>query len=784
MSTKNSWKSYGGIYKTQKVTNLGIGTIVVDEVITRKKVLDTIVFEEILTIKNDLIQVGGTLSTYRPSKFASSTYHDQDVYIRNKIILAGHNVNKTISDDPATSAILKIDNDAQGALVPLVGGDYDVPLAGDAKNFIYGDVTGNRISFGTETPSAFIEINQPSTDENDQNIFTVATGKPTGKTTLLKTINNSSVDISANASTTTQSFAVSSNINGNLISTNNTFTIDNTGVEKTIQVNSYDICMNAVNNNEITSSINTIINSGNYTQLTSKTVISNREEMEGLKDETLIVYDNNNTTYLKDYYNTTTEQYTTGNALTLATNDSSGNTFQHIITPSYKGFAIGGGSTIYDNTKSLGLLGILMDDSSTTDSSFVPGISIFETGNKAVNRSVTSVNTYSPNTISHTMAINGATHIGHGEIHIRAYANFYINNVRFSKQDPLYGMAVGKKLEYSNSSPYTYNYLKTVDGGINWTVEEMNNSTYYGNDNLLLTAMPAGSRGDNNLSYLFDNNSNETGFLTLQNNNSQWNIGGPNVNVKLTHINYNDTLEIPKYEYFVKSTNNTTIYFNSDSGLDVGVDTNEITNIVDITGHSDRVYLLDTAGIVISYRYEDQTSDIINKEYHRTPTTPSTFNKIYAYSTSSVVAVGNNTIFYSNNANIDGPTWTQIINTGYNLTQVHLPNERNAIALGTRIADNVGVLLYSDDYYHTWHEVDDNTLNASGAKQLVKGALQTTSNASIHMSSLSTLVISYVVSESDSRIVYCHLPNLLNKEHSTVLDVSGNMQMSGVVYQF
>ena len=773
MSTKNSWKSYGGIYKTQEVTNLGIGTLVVDEVIARKKILETLVFEEILTLENDFIQEIGNVNTYGISKFDRSTYHNADVYIKNKIILAGNNILERDSN-----------TDAQGALATLVGSDNIVPLAGDAKNFIYGDITGNRISFGTDTPTAFIEINQPSSDENDQNVFTVATGKPNGRTTLLKTANNSGVDINANASTTTQSFAVSSNINGNLISTNNTFTIDNTGVEKTIQVNSYDICMNAVNNNEITSSINTIINSGNYTQLTSKTVISNREEMEGLKDETLIVYDNNNTTYLKDYYNTTIEQYTTGNALTLATNNSSGNTFQHIITPSYKGFAIGGGSTVSDNTKSLGLLGILMDDSSTTDSSFVPGISIFETGNKVINRSVTSINTYSPNTLSHTMEINGATHIGHGEIHIRGYANFYINNVSFSKQDPLYGFAIGKKLTSSTSSPYTYYYLKTVDGGSKWTVEEMNDGTYKQTSSLLLTAVAAGNRDDNNNSYLFDTNSSETGFLTLLNNGSQWVVGGPTVNVKLLCVNFNDTLQIPQYQYFVKSTDATTIYFNSSSGIDVADDTNVITNIIDIAGHSNRVYLLDTAGTVISYTYEDEANDIINKEYHQTPATTSTFNKIYAYSTSSVVAVGNNSIFYSNNADIDGPTWTQIINTGYNLTQVHLPNERNAIALGTRIIDNVGVLLYSDDYYHTWHEVDDNTLNASGAKQLVKDALQTTSNASMHMSGLSTIVISYVVSESDSRIVYCHLPNLLNKEHSTVLDVSGNMQMSGVVYQF
>ncbi len=773
MSTKNSWKSYGGIYKTQEVTNLGIGTLVVDEIIARKKVIETLVFEQILTLENDFIQTVGNVNTYGISKFDSSTYHNADVYIKNKIILAGNN-------------ILEIDNDqnAQGALTTLVGGDNIVPIAGDANNYIYGDVNNNRISFGTDTPTAFIEINQPSTDVNDQNIFTVATGKPTGKTTLLKTVNNSGVDVSANSSTTTQTFAVSGNFNGNLISTSNTFTIDNSGLYQSIQINSYDICINSVNNTDITSSVNTIINSGNYTQLKAKTAISNREEIEGLKDETLIVYDNNHNTYLKDYYNTSANDYITGNAVTLVTEDVSGNTFQHIITPDYKGFGIGGGSTVYDNTKSLGLLGVLIDDSSTTDSSFVPAISIVETGNKAINRSVTSINTYSPNTMSHTMEINGATHIGHGEIHIRAYADFFINNVRFSKQDPLYGIAIGKKLSTSLTSPYSYYYLKTIDGGANWVMKEMNDNTYRQSSTLLLTAIPSGSDGDSNLSYLFDTNSNETGFLQLQNNATQWGVNGPNVNVKLMHINYNDSLSTAQYEYFVKSTDATTIYFNSSSGLDVAIETSGITNIVDITGHSNTVYLLDTAGTIISYTYENLSVDLITKQYHQTPTTPSTFNKIYAFSLDSVIAVGNDTIFYSNNAGTDGPTWTQLTNTGYNLTQIHLPNERNAIALGTRISDNTSVLLYSDDYFHSWHEVDDNILNASGMKHIVRDAIQSATNVSIHMSGLSTLIISYVVSENESRIIYCHLPNLLNKENNSILDISGNMHIAGVVYQF
>jgi hypothetical protein len=790
MSTKNTWKSFGGIYKTQEITNLGIGTLVVDEVITRKKILETLVFEQILSLENDLIQNSGDINTYGTGKFNLNTFHNNNVFVKNKIIFAGGN--EILREDQ--------DEEAQGALEVTVGGDFNVPNAGNAINFLYGDATSNSLSVGTTVPTSFFHIYQSTLDNIDHSLFTFESGKTTARAELLKTNNSSGmIDISSNSTITQQRFIASNSVNGSFISTGDIFTIDNSDTNKSIHIDAYDTSINSTLNTEITSLNNTIINS-QYNQIKGKSVFSNKTDIDERLNETVVIYDNSENSYLSGHYNVNVDDYSTGNALTISSTDVSSNAFQHIITPSYKGIGIGGGTMVTDNTKSMGTLGVLIDDSSSTDSSFVPGITLYETGNKAVNRSTIALNCFLPNTTNHTMAINGSTHIGHGELHIRAYANFYIHNVSFSKQDPLYGIASGNTT--NSSSPYDYYYLETKNGGADWSIYSMDNATYRQESNLLLLAYPSGLQNSSDKSFLIDKNNNNVGFVEKSNNStSGWLIGSiQNVSITFFHINYNELDN--EYHIIAKNNSNSTSIYgpskdsNNNNALitifidlatpEYGSNSHSLNNIIGISGYDNVIYILGTNSqsqiIIIKYLVNDYTIDY--EYYHNTTMTQSSgVPLIYAYSTDSVVVVGNNFITYSNNASITGATWNTLPSTGYNLTQLHLPNERNAIAFGTRISGSRPILLYSNDYYHTWQEVDDYTLNASGLKHIMTDALNS-SHLSIHMSSLSTIVVSYVVSNTESRIVYGHFPYLLNKEYNSVLDVSGNMQMSGVVYQF
>lgn len=782
MSTKNTWKAFGGIYKTQEITNLGIGTLVVDEVVTRKKILETLNFEQILLLENNFIQTSGSISTYGPGKFDANTFHNQSIFVRNKIIFSG-------GDN-----IFSQDSGDQNELVV----SSDIPNTDNIINFLYGDFNTNRVSFGTTVPNSFFHIYQSAADIQEHSLFKIETGKTSATVELLKTINSSGIDISSNSSITQQRFVTSGVVNGNLISTGNVFTIDNSDTNKSIHIDAYDTSINSTDNTEITSLNNTIINS-QYTQVKGKSVFSNKNETIERMNETIVIYDNSENSYLSGYYNVNVDDYKTGNALTISSTDVSSNAFQHIITPNYKGFGIGGGAIVSDNTKSMGTMGVLIDDASTTDSSFVPGITVYETGNKAVNRSTVSINSFLPNNTSHSMAINGTTHIGHGELHIRAYADFYIHNVSFSKQDPLYGIASGKTTGPSTeTNKYDYYYLETRDGGANWVVNTMDNDTYRQESNLLFLAYPAGLQNSvTDKSFLIDKSNNNNGFIEkINNSTSGWSIGTIVTSIKLFHVNYN----IAQNEYQIIATDTTeptTVYIdgtNYASPLDLASHLNSshnLSEIIGISGYNDVVYILgknnNNKVIVIKYSMvygTVSTGSVFQYNYHHTTSVDfSGLPVIDAYSTDNVVVVGDNFITYSNNASITGATWNTLPNTGYNLTQLHLPNERNAIAFGTRISDSQPILLYSNDYYHTWQEVDDYTLNASGLKHIMTDALNS-SHLSIHMSSLSTIVVSYVVSNTESRIVYGHFPYLLNKEYNSVLDVSGNMQMSGVVYQF
>jgi hypothetical protein len=336
----------------------------------------------------------------------------------------------------------------------------------------------------------------------------------------------------------------------------------------------------------------------------------------------------------------------------------------------------------------------------------------------------------------------------------------------------------------------------------------MDNATYRQESNLLLLAYPSGLQSSSDRSFLIDISNNDVGFVEKSNSStSGWTIGSiPNVSINLFHVNYVESQD----DYVIVATSKTTqtnlriegtVYsslgnINTNIDLSVSPDygTHGMTNILGISGHNDSLFILgvnnNNSVIIAKYNFvyqlpDGSNSSNISYKYHHNNTTTLTSGVpvIYAYSADSVVVVGNNFISYSNNASITGATWNTIPNTGYNLTQLHLPNERNAIAFGTRINDSQPILLYSNDYYHTWQEVDDYTLNASGLKHIMTDALDS-SHLSIHMSSLSTIVVSYVVSNTESRIVYGHFPYLLNKEYNSVLDVSGNMQMSGVVYQF
>ena len=49
-----SWKQYGGIRKNDKLSNLGVGTLVADDIILRQVKVSTHIFDDTIIAKKDI----------------------------------------------------------------------------------------------------------------------------------------------------------------------------------------------------------------------------------------------------------------------------------------------------------------------------------------------------------------------------------------------------------------------------------------------------------------------------------------------------------------------------------------------------------------------------------------------------------------------------------------------------------------------------------------------------------------------------------------------------------
>jgi hypothetical protein len=160
------------------------------------------------------------------------------------------------------------------------------------------------------------------------------------------------------------------------------------------------------------------------------------------------------------------------------------------------------------------------------------------------------------------------------------------------------------------------------------------------------------------------------------------------------------------------------------------------------------------------------------------------YNYIHAYDETHAIAVGQNIISITT----DGLSWTDIETTTSGnllgtLRSVYMYDAANAIAVG-----NTGTIMYSTnvDSLNQWQTIPQSILNSSGLGSIVVNPLYDL--IGITMTDINTVVITQVVQKYDSsansytgksNILYGFFPNLFNNPNNTVLDVSGNMNISG-----
>lgn len=831
----NSWKKYGGTYKSDKYNSIGVGTMVADQVLIRQRVITSSQVEGSLTV-GEFLSVGKDLTVSNNISVSGELYVGKSEYITEKLYF-----NK-IRDD---------------------NNNYTAFISGNSKS--------GRLGIGTTAPTSFLDINVSNSETTSgiggstigsdiTDVLTVRNSNNKIRNIIAQNINKSgivvdtigniasmgfykgNVDISAAippiniTADPSNSILTLNSKDNNITSTNNTNITSayNTNIRGNIidlsannivTTSNNDLSMNINANARLNTSNTLTITTGNVTKINSFVSISKRPANGPLLNGTITIYDNSINTYLVDYYQQTSVK--SGNAITVVSSDNSSNSFINIVTPNKKGFSIGGGVHPADISRSMGTIGVI-----STDASYQPAQVIVANNTADKHKISVGINTYSPETSKYVMDINGPTRIGSGEMHIKNHNNFQQNSVYFSKQNPSFGVISGSPYmkEPGESGLFKYNFLVTSDGGVNWTL-------YSDISGVSITtrrydSLDVYSINQNEILYIGSQNSPRFGYARIDNMNP--------TNNRYYIVDY-DNLIVRGAHAFIDTFNNYKILIGGDlsnngskcviSYYNVAPISNAVAPINADTVSPGNIAFIDAS--CSNIKHSDGNANIayfvgngIEKVDFSSATPKSVsyknsekrYTKVYAYDANYVVAIGyippsvNTIISYTRNG---GESWTDILNAGsnfntiypypnYNLVQtvqsftikhLVLVDNMNGIATGSFIDNNNKkrpLMICTKDGSATWSRIDPKVFYSSGVGYYIEN---TTLSCVAPSSSNNFVVVNNITDSSynnqtqvllpgSSDIIYGYLPNIFNVYSNQVVDVNGGMNVDGKIWQF
>jgi len=766
--SNSSWKQYGGIQKTDRFQNLGIGTLVADQILLKQKNTTNFNVNGTLNIAGGDINILG----------GGNAYFNNDLYVNHNSYLYNYLYFKTATPDKSnTYGYLYGDSTAGtfGINGTNYGGAVVVTNPNSSSTF---DILSNKSTvFSARTTAASINniIAQQGTTNNSVNALADSTSS-TIKFIVGST--NSSTISSTGSQLTLTSNNIQLNTTYTYITSASGSTYQTTTGSTMISTLSGNMIMNTPSgNNTITSNGTTTFDASNGIISKSKMTISNRSTYSNINGELVTIYDISTNPYLYDYYENTIAN--SGNALTLVSSDSSSSTFCNILTPLKNGFSIGGGTFINDFTRSMGTFGI-----TTLSGNFIPSQTIISGNSTIKYLTTTGINTYNPKSETYVMDINGPTRIGNGEVNTMLRMNYEILDMKFSKRSFGYGIIVGSPS--STTNPYTQTISYTSNGGKTWSqtnigvnnidtrVQSLN--TYIYNQNYAFVSSSSTNNGVGlNILYYTSNGganwsqisdaSSSTVHKTFSSiyvydtsiGNHKILIGGNNTDANKNQL----------FSYVATSS------FTFPGSINYGAVDVSLTTINDSDGSANFMYLVGN-GI---QKFDVSGSNPVPLYYTNSGIT---YNSIYTYDSSYAIAVGTNNISYTTNATTWQNATVSNINGGsFNMMSVYIYDLSNALAVG-----DSGVIAYTINGSQTWQTVPSTILNSAGT-----GSRITNSNNNLRgvfMPDINSFVISDVSTSfvlngplAKSKIIYGFYPNIFNRINNKVLDVSGNMETTG-----
>ena len=787
-SSLPSWKNYGGIGNYDKTTNIAVNNITADNLTLRNA------YNGYFTICGELIVSENTFLNSDCIIGGDSTIHGNEL-IQGNIIVDGN-------------TILGMQLDVSGDTV--IWGNLLL-----MRNF---EIVGN-----LEVDGTMIQLNRIDHSSNyyvnifaDHDFLGINTNTPSATLDIagkeLSTLNVHTT-YPANRNILAQ------NASGNFISL---YTDNSTNSIQFHQTQS-NAFVSYTNNGTLT------LQSPTNTYIPSQLSIGSQQP-HSLYNETVTIYDTAAYDYLSTLYEVSGTLYNTGNSLTLIssiadTATTGSNTSLNIVDGKNqsKGMKMVAGSWIQDSNRSFQSMGIY-----DVCGTFFPTITQVAGSSWTNKRATVGINHFAPAVDKYILDINGPVRIQNGEVAVVNISAFPIQNIVWLESNAHIGIAFGgtygTTTDANGNTKYLRTILYTTNAGCSWLPSIVNVGDYaYTLDNF-------------NVGHIYDSSNaivvGDGGIIALSCDGFRtWNtIGHTAISGTINAVRmlkntdgsivivlfYVDGANTEHIGYFLvssinalstardsstnilnlpSSSNANTTNFMTDIPLsgrtNLPVRLSDLYTLHQITVRPiqsidavDGGFMLiaGTGGIFklaindVSFNLTkpvlvDPSGGLVHAVLQTTYNCVRIFkqNPLYA------IAVGNSIISYTTNGGI---SWTDVSSniTGVVFRSVFIYSTLCAIAVGSN-----GAIFASTDGYNTWVDLSKSgILNSNGLGSLLTNTSHTLT--SVWMTDANTFFISSIYGNNYSRIFCCTIPDLFNHVNNFVLDVCGNMRLSGSMY--
>uniref|UniRef100_A0A6C0K1W5 Peptidase S74 domain-containing protein n=1 Tax=viral metagenome TaxID=1070528 RepID=A0A6C0K1W5_9ZZZZ len=765
----SSWRKYGGLDNIDGTVDIRVNSMVTNYFTILKQITNDI------DISGNLI-VSDRLNVYGDVSLNQNLTVEGNVIMHNDLDISG---NSHVHKDQYVDGNLTVLNHLYFQNNP-----NDV--------FMYGNDLG--IAVNKEIPQADLDI-----FGNNKYVLNVKSNLVESNNILCRNVNDQGIMLSVDACNATLGYYFDNSLNiGNTTDLPDAY----------IQYNSGGVLhIDALDHVQIVANLIVTDNSANI-----------------VNDAVLTVYnDLENDTYLYDIYDVSSVY--TGTAMCGVAVDNSANISINLISKHTElGGAIYGGAYPKDITKGMLSLG-------TTDFSnniYTPAQTIVSGTSNVVCKNTTSINKPVPILDKYALDINGGIHIENIDITTAANIDFDIGSMRFSRKYPNSGIVIGGDYENNpfplpNPQVYSQHAYITKDGGSSWYASPI----AYRQPNIVSSTFMRASwvyddkfiiaYGDFGLGYCLDISNNRWINKSMLTQNSDSNItnvvdifvcdfsgntSNKNALSKVFFITSNTIGTEHQIRYFnaafgentlAYANNPNYVMYNSSNTNVINDNTSPLTyyrfpstitgKCIDGAGYlpgidcsSGYIYIAGNSSIrkylfsgISNLTEVTGCANVVNGGY----------NAISVVDMSNVVAVGAGFISHTVNG---GQSWIDISRNTSDLTienitlrSVWAYDASNAIAVG-----NKGSIVYTTDGY-TWKNAPKQLFDLSGTGfPLVDASLNNV--FSFNKNDFVVVTNNYSPDlnlTGYGKVIYNHVPDLLNSTNNSVLDLCGNMTIAG-----